>query len=312
VTGDGAGGVGVVVLNWNGAADTVECVRSLTAHCPDAAVLVVDNGSTDDSLDRLHRELPGVEVLALWKNTGYTGGNNAGVAHLLERGTEIVCVLNNDTVLSSDALTTLAQAASAADVAVSPVIEYEPRQERPWFSGGVLDRSRGCVWPRHGQAGELAPYLDGIRECELLTGCCIVATAEVWRRVGLFDERFFLNFEDSEWSVRAQRKGVRLQVVSRASIGHKVSRSFTGAARSLGTYYYLRNALLFNSLLEPRSRWATSAWLLHHTLPAAARDVRHGREPAWRLMVLAVLHHLSGQYGRAGSAVERRVSLRRR
>lgn len=302
--------LGVVVLNWNGAVDTVECVTSLREYCPTARILVIDNGSTDNSLGRLANDLPGTDVLALPANKGYTGGNNVGIRSMLESGVDVICVLNNDTVLEHDAFTPLVERAMVGRCALSPVIEHMPSADQPWFEGGVLDRSNGFTWPRHAQPDEVGPFVDGVRITNILTGCCILAKADVWRSVGVFDDRFFLNFEDSEWSLRARANGVDLLVVEESKLRHKVSRSFTGTARGLGSYYYLRNALLFNKLADPRPRSARVAWLLRKTVPRMVRDLRGHRHPPLNLMVLAVFDHLRGRYGPAGVCVVRQAARR--
>lgn len=235
----------VVVLNWHGREDTRACVRSILEGEPAVEVLVVDNGSFDGALEELAPE-PRVRTLQLDRNTGFSGGMNRGVERALADGARVVTILNNDTVIPAGALSRLAEL-SAGRRAVSPTVLYRDEPGRVWFGGGTLDMPDG--YPHHTPDEALASCVDGIRTTELLAGCCITASAETWRDVGLFDERFFLNFEDSEWSVRARGRGIRLLVACDVRILHAVSASFRGAAASLGSFYFLRNGLLFSKLV---------------------------------------------------------------
>lgn len=284
-------GVHVVVLNWNGADDTAACLNSLRpAQDAGARVLVVDNGSTDDSQSRLQRQFPDIEVLQTGANLGYTGGNNAGLAAALASGAEFVCVLNNDTIVAGDFLQPLVERARAAShaVALSPVIRYFG-VPRIWFAGGAVDPGTGLG--RHLQEDELDTQAIQAYATQLLTGCCIFAARSVWEKVGLFDDRFFLNFEDTQWSLRAITAGVRLEVVPASVVHHKVSASFRGSAAVLGSYYYARNGF---TLQREHLREAKlgRAFVVHHALRPALRSVRR-REPGSVARLVVTLLGLS-------------------
>jgi len=150
-------------------------------------------------------------------------------------------------------------------------------------------------------------HVDGLRATETLAGCCVTAAPHVWRQVGLFDERYFLNFEDSDWSLRAAGAGVPLAVDTTLHIYHRVSASFTGAYTYLGLYYYVRNGLLFG-----RDRcggsWRNSLrFLRRHVLPG----LRRTEQPAGRRMVVAataVRDYGCGRFGRAPRWLEERAA----
>jgi len=234
----------VVVLNWFGRDDTLACVDSLRAGSPEADVLVVDNGSFDGAVEALSgRER--VHTLQLERNLGFAGGMNRGLEWALERGAATITVLNNDTVIPDGAMLRL-QERSSGSVAVSPTVLYRDRPDEVWFGGGAVDMP--AAYPHHVAVADLEPCVDGARPSEILAGCCITASRETWQRTGLFDERFFLNFEDSEWSLRARAKGVSLVVACDTVILHAVSASFRRSAESLGGYYFVRNGLLFSRI----------------------------------------------------------------
>lgn len=313
----GRGGHTVVVLSYRGREDTLRCVASVLAGSR-ARVLVVDNGSHDGVLAEAAARWPQVATLQTGTNLGFAGGMNAGLRRALDDGAAVVTVLNNDTVVDAGALDRLAHRAAGARAAISPEIRYLHDPDRVWFAGARLDPHDGL--PRHLDAREAtarrgrtdagdAPY-----RVDLLAGCCVTAGRDVWESVGGFDERYFLDFEDSDWSVRARRAGVALEVDPGAIVRHAVSASFVGAYSYLGLYYYARNALLFARTSgrhprRPRHAVQVARLLRHRLLPVpvrVARDsgprtgLRHGV-----VLAAALGANAARRYGRAPARLER-------
>ena len=161
---------------------------------------------------------------------------------------------------------------------------YRDAPERVWFGGGTLDMPDG--YPHHTASDELARCVEGVRPTELLAGCCITASAATWQVAGLFDERFFLNFEDSEWSLRARTRGVHLVVACDVRILHAVSASFTGAAGTLGSFYFQRNGLLFARIAGGGFR-ARARFIRRFGLVGARRMNFRGRTRSLLVLVWA-------------------------
>ncbi len=254
----------VVVLSWFGREDTLPCVRSLVEGSPGTTVLVVDNGSFDGTIEAVTSELPGVQTLQTGANLGFTGGMNAGLRWALDRGADTVTILNNDTIVPSGTMQRLADLA-ATGCAVSPVVTYLDEPERVWFAAGEIEPATGL--PHHGPSVRLPPAdADGTRPTEVIAGACLTASAATWRAVGLLDDRYYLIFEDSEWSLRARALGIPLRVDTRSSIAHRVSASFDGRMSYLGLYYYARNGLLFTRS-HGASTATTARFVRRHVLP---------------------------------------------
>jgi GT2 family glycosyltransferase len=294
----------VVVLSWHGKDDTLHCLRSILPGTVDASVLVIDNGSFDGTLEAVRTEWPDVFTLQTGQNLGFSGGMNAGIAWALDHGAEFVTILNNDTVVTPDALDALRDIAREG-VAVSPMVMYRDAPDKVWFGGGSIDRRLG--FPHHIAPADLAPPVGGRRSSTVLAGCCITASSAVWRRVGSFDDRFYLNFEDSEWSVRANRHDVELVVACDIRILHSVSASFRGSAAVLGTFYYVRNGLLFNRLIGG-SAHSRLRFLRHRALPGLRRA---GIRNRFRTLVVtgwAVGAYGLRRFGRAPRPLERLVA----
>jgi len=299
----------VVILNYRGRADTLACVESVTAGSPAAAVLVVDNGSGDGTPEAVRqRWADDVGVLELPSNLGFTGGMNAGIEWALSAGASCITVLNNDTTVERGALDRLAAHASGRCI-VSPVIRYLDKPSSVWFGAGAIDRDTGLA--RHLSEQEVAETFpaQGPRSVEVLTGCCLTASAASWRELGGFDPWYFLNFEDSELSMRARGRGFDLVVLPEAVIHHRVSASFVGPAAHLASYYYARNGLRFvgrvlHRDLRTRARFARARLLPQVFAALRRRAVREALTTS--VMVGAgALHAVTGQGGRAPSWLER-------
>lgn len=239
--------VSIIVLNWNGKDDTANCLDSLARTTyPNFRVTVVDNGSTDGSVEALRRSHPDVEILCTGANLGYAGGNNVGLRACLDDGRSgYVLVLNNDTEVDPTMLDLLVEAArSAPPLAVlGPMIYFKDPAERVWFAGAYWKPEElrfDHVLYRQAGDNRTEPY-----ETDYATGCALFMSIDTMQQVGLFDERFFLVYEEVELCYRIRRLGGRCLVVPRARLWHKVSASFGGASAPLMHYFSARNELLW-------------------------------------------------------------------
>lgn len=237
--------VGVVVVNWNGAQQTLACLHSLQGLAyPSYRVCLVDNGSTDGSPAAIRGAFPAVQVLALAANRGYAGGCNAGIEAARAVGARYVWLLNNDTVVEPQALEALVAGAQALGqpAILAPKILVASRPDRLWSAGGKLHRWRlegehiglGEEESLHNQAGPVA----------WASGCALFFDLAVVERVGPFDERYFLYLEDLDWCLRARRVGIPTWYLPEARLWHDVSRTVDGLDRRLVRYYAYRNHYL--------------------------------------------------------------------
>lgn len=216
--------VTAVVLNWCNEADTAACLESLLESRYDQlGVLLVDNGSTDDSGRRLQARFQSVDYLQTGANLGYAGGNNRGIERAIASGTEFVLVVNNDTVLDRDCISELVSAAQQSGASiVAPQIRYFDEPERIWYGGGDLSRFRALGL--HRDVDKLARHDESRSTVTFVTGCCFLSRASVFSTHGGFDEQFFAYVEDAEWSVRLARAGERMTYEPRARVLHRTGR----------------------------------------------------------------------------------------
>ncbi len=301
----------VIVLNWNGLQDTKHCYDSILADgIPASSVTLVDNGSLDGSAEGLQQLSPHPRVIVNPSNLGFSGGMNSGLQNALNLGVDYICILNNDTVVQPGMFKELLRHAESG-AAVSPEVRYRGAPDRIWFGGGVVDRSRS--WPRHLTPGEL-DRLDeaqpgaAVRPSEILAGCCILARSTTWLKVGMFDESYFLLFEDADWSARATALGVPLLVARRATLLHAVSASFVGPGQFMASYYYARNGLRYGRSHCSGSPLSRLRFARDQVLRPGLRTFRDGpRMTASRKILFGIFGLLAGAshgHGRAPKALE--------
>ena len=240
----------VIVLNWNGLADTRALLPTLERSRMPAGwrlrVLVVDNGSSDGSIGAIAREFPEVELLALAENRRFAGGNNQGLRRAPDRGDDAVMLLNNDTEADPGMLEhlILALEQDPGAGAAGPLTYFAAPSRRIWYAGGRCVPGLGHASHRGLRQLDHGQY-RAVERTGYLSGCALLAWASVWERVGLLDERYYIYAEDCDWCLRARAAGYALLFVPTARLWHKVSAS-SGAASPWKIYQRLRaNAALF-------------------------------------------------------------------
>ena len=228
--------VTAVVLTCNSLAHVDECLRSVGASSyPNLGVLVVDNGSTDGTLERIRTDFPDVEVLALGQNLGFTAGNNRGIEAALAAGADLVMLLNDDTAMDPDCIAEMVKAWRSDPGAIgmlSPVIASYHDPQREFVGAEVLPLTWGA-----GEIERPAGELPEVMDVQYVSGCALMASTELIREIGLLDERLFMYYEDMDWCFRCWNAGKRVVVATRARVRHKGS-GLTVDDRSLNAYYY--------------------------------------------------------------------------
>lgn len=264
----------VILLNWNGYSDTIECLESLRLQVfnGDLSVVVIDNKSIDNSIDQIrlwvnsksidyneiefdpntvgNKVQPGLESSA-WlnlvrctQNVGFCLGNNFGLEFAKANSAHYGFILNNDTLLDSMAVTNLVNAAerSGSQSIISPAILYANRRELIWWAGG---RFNMFLSPEYSHLGmPYAKLVKGIRATDWVSGCATLVPIPLYNRIGGYDPNYFIWCEEWDFSLRARAVGIGIYVCTEAVVYHKVGQSL-GLVSPLTFYYSFRNMLSF-------------------------------------------------------------------
>lgn len=287
--------IGIVIVNWNGWKDTIDCLDSLAALTlrdnEKVHIVVVDNASADGSVNKLEQYILSsklnVKLVREAQNLGFTGGNNAGIEILLKTGADYILLLNNDTVVSPSFLSRLmASSRKTHATVVGPKIYFSAGFEFHkkytatelgkviWYAGGIIDwdnmycSHRGVDEVDHGQ-------YDKAEETPFVTGCCMLVKRKVFETVGLLDNNYFAYLEDVDFCMRAKRAGFILQYEPLAVIWHKNAQSSGKPGSDVHLYYQTRNRLMFGMNYAP---FSTKAALLRESVRLLKRSpsIRQG------------------------------------
>ena len=256
----------IVILNWNNASDTIDCLDSLaTLDYPNYRLLVVDNGSTDESVVQIRVRHPGMEILETGDNLGYAEGNNVGIRHAIQNGADYLLVLNNDTLVAPTMLTELVQFAEAHPQVgmVGPTMYCTDPADKLYAAGSFIDWAKGHTWHRGiYQPAAHYTHLNQPEPVDFITGCGVLVRRQLIEVAGVLDPIYFLNYEDVEWCVRARRHGFEVWYVPQAIMWHKDSATFEQGSPA-HTYYLTRNRLLFFWQNTPKHlRWLVVSRLI--------------------------------------------------
>lgn len=264
--------VAVIIVNWNGKDDTVVCLDSLKqmdTRRVDIELVVVDNGSTNDSVKVISAKHPQVTLLATGKNLGFTGGSNIGIRHAVSRGAEFVWLLNNDTIVHPDALQLVdafdydSVGVAGSKIYFAPGHEYHKeryaKSERGkifWYAGGLVDWDN--LYASHRGVDEVdRGQFDVEIDTPFVTGCSLMIRRSVIEKIGLLDDRFFAYLEDVDYSLRARSAGWRVMYYPKSMLWHVNAGSSGGAGSPLHEYYLTRNRLLVGMRYAPvRTKFA--------------------------------------------------------
>lgn len=241
--------VSIVVLNWNGIEILEECLESLNnQNYGNCEILVVDNGSNDNSW-KIVKNFKKFKLIRLRKNFGFILGNLAGV---LKAKGDYILLINNDVFAPKDFLEKLVSGAlkTNADM-ISPIIYFYPKNSRRvWYGGGKISFIRGRTKVYHW--GTVINTIKDVKPqiTDYVSGCSLLFKRDILNTVGFMDSTYFAYFEESDWCLRAKKKGKRLVFYPYSELWHNVS--FTWSKMKERRYYlFKRNNFRFILLNYP-------------------------------------------------------------
>ncbi|MEM7800025.1 MAG: glycosyltransferase family 2 protein [Chloroflexota bacterium] len=238
----------VVILNWRQAQLTLESLSAMEEmeDVDRCDFLVIDNGSQDGSTALLEKHTDRFELLTLPENLGFGRGNNVALALAIERGYRHTLLINNDAFPHKEMLSHLLAEAAPDIGLLAPKMYYDHDRERVWFFQGRMQK--GTLNLRDSGQDELdRGQFSQSRDCDYLLGTCLLVNMEAVTagEVGIFDDRFFMYYEDIDWSIRMQQAGYRLRAVADSHLYHRVAASSGGSSSPLHIYYLTKSAIIF-------------------------------------------------------------------
>jgi GT2 family glycosyltransferase len=208
--------ISIVVLNFNGKDVLKSCLFSvLDIDYPNFEAIVVDNNSNDGSLEEAKKLFSNITFVKNEKNLGYAAGNNVGIRHAIEKGSDYVLLLNNDTKVASNLFKIMmASLEDNEKIGIASPVVFKGDSKDIWFSGGKIN------WFLMKAVHTVNNNQKRVADSEFISGCCMLVNRVVFEKIGLLDENFFLYLEDVDFSFRAKKAGFRCVVLSNCQIYH--------------------------------------------------------------------------------------------
>ncbi len=257
----------ISTINYNTKKETLGCLISmqkLNKTGVDLHVLVIDNGSEPFNVDEEQFKDINLSIIKTPENLGFSGGHNFGLKRILEQGAEFVLILNNDTILDKNLLVELLapfKKDSKIGVTVpkmyfAPGFEFHKDRYKKneigrvfWYAGGNIDWKN--VYPKHRGVDEVDNgQYNKMEETDFASGACLMIKKEALLKVGLFDEKYFMYFEDADWNMRAKNAGFKALYVPKAVLWH-INAASSSSGSSLHDYFITRNRMLFGMSYAP-------------------------------------------------------------
>ena len=265
--------VGIIILNYNGSDDTLECISTIKKNIKcEYRIIVVDNNSKKDEAKKLST-LDEADVVVIYhnENGGYAVGNNIGIRYALKFGCDYLCILNNDTIIEEDFLT--------------PCVSYLNKYPNVGFIGPAIlnilgnevQSTGGDIVIKKGivtQKNNGMPYekLQNIIDCDYVSGACMICRASLIEKIGCIPEQYFLFFEETEWCYKAIKYGKKNLILGDTYIRHKESASISKVG-SLKDYLMTRNRVVF--VRRNANMVVYISFLLYAFLQASYRAIRY-------------------------------------
>lgn len=273
--------ISIVIINYNSGEYTTDCLNSLyetDIEDNKLLVIIIDNGSLNEDvtmvknyISEFNRDIKRsgkniqFTLIENGENLGFSKGNNIGIKYALHQGEDYIIILNNDTVVDKHFIREIVKTANSNEKIgiISPKIyfskgnEYHKEKYKEnekgkviWYAGGIMDWKNIIGSHRGVDEVDVGQY-DRIGETDFATGCCMLINKNLFDRIGYFNEKYFLYYEDNDFSQRAKKAGFKIVFTPSAIVWHKNAGSAGGSGSGLQDYYITRNRLLLGFNYAP-------------------------------------------------------------
>jgi len=252
--------ISIITINYNGSENTIKLLDSLKEQSgKDFQTIVVDNASEKGDLERVKFVAGGnIQILESGQNLGFSGGNNLGIRKALEMGVNWLILLNNDTWVERDFIARLEPILSQKEGIIGLPVDEGGRV----VNMGLLEWLRPTLEHIYSQDDDSRGYY--------INGAAMAISKEAFEKIGELDEKYFLYFEDTDYSVRAKKAGIKVSFLKEPEVHHSISATTKKMGSPLLLRYHYRNALYFNFKNGPRYIkffvWLWSFWIIKKQL----------------------------------------------
>ncbi|GKQ43153.1 rhamnosyltransferase [Companilactobacillus sp. RD055328] len=239
--------VSIILLNYNNAEDTINCLVELRKITYDNyQIIIVDNNSTDNSLSKIESNVIDNEVvLKSTINGGYAFGNNIGIRFGMENNSDYFCILNNDVKVATtflDELIAIMENNNEVGIAGPKICDFD-QPDVIQSAGSIVNMNFGRATELYkGKNSEILS--DKVINCDYVGGACMVVKKSVIAKIGLIPEDYFLFYEENEWCQKAKKNGFRIVSVGNSTVWHKGSHTINKIS-GLSEYFMYRNLVIF-------------------------------------------------------------------
>ncbi len=299
--------IGIVLVNWNSYEDTSVCLHSLAAITyPNVEIIVVDNGSKDDSATKLQSEFPNITYILSKENTGFTGGNNLGIEYALKSGCDHALLLNNDTIVLPGFLEPLVERleSNTKIAAASGKIYYAPQTRGGedkviWYAGCYRKWHMG--YHHYGVEEKDVGQFETPKEIPYASGCLMLLRGSIIREIGMLSPEYFIYWEEADWCHRAREAGYICMYEPKSVIYHNFTSAALGYETAFHMYMQYRNCFIY-AKKHYHGLEAFRFWTLYpvYMLYRFFLDLRAKNPKAAKAIVWGIQDYFRGYRGKQG------------
>lgn len=280
-----------IIVNYNSGDEILSCIQSiLQSKNITPLIIVIDNASRDSSIENCKQKFPNLIYIYNTHNIGFSAAVNMGIRYALERFASTITLCNPDATLDANCAHRLIESSLKKGIHIaSPVIYADEFRNKIWFCSGKIDYVH--MRTTH-QMIDFSQSVKTFIDTDYITGCVMTVAADVFRQVGLFDEKFFLYYEDADFSIRALKRGYRIAVIPNAHAFHS---EISEKNKENKTYFLVLSGLLF---FHKHTRGFLRLWFRMHLL---LRKIKNSHALKKNIPLANIVHKAYQDYGKQRS-----------